>query len=106
LTRGDLGILQTLYLKIYWTFHRGVRHRSNPSLHSEYPFTFLDTPDSENLDHFVHSEHTEHSHHFEAIPIVCSTRKLVDAQQYYVYLKAFPISYEDKVKDWLYYLAP
>jgi len=65
MTRGNLGILQTLDLEIVKTFRGGVRHNINSSLHFEYFVTLLNTPNFEHFDHYMHSEHTEHSHHYD-----------------------------------------
>jgi len=68
MTRGNLGILQTLDHEIDRIFHRGVRHHRNPSLHPEYYMTFPNFPNtlgSPNSKHSVHTQHFEHSDHSE-----------------------------------------
>jgi len=65
MTRGNIGILQSLDPEIDRTFHRGVRHNRNPSLHPTYSVTFLDSPDTFVSVHFDHFEHTVHSNYFD-----------------------------------------
>jgi len=65
MSRENLGILQSLDLETDRTFHRGVRHNRNPSVHPTYYVSFPDPPDTLIFVHSDHSKHIVHSNHFD-----------------------------------------
>jgi len=65
MTKGNPSDLQPIDPEIDRTFHKGVRHNRNPSMHPAYSVTFLDSPDTPIFVHFDHFEHTMYSDHFD-----------------------------------------
>jgi len=68
MSRGNPSDLQPIDPKIDRTFHKGLRHHRNPSLHAEYSVIFPDSPHTPNTSHSMYSLHTEHivhSDHFD-----------------------------------------
>ena len=66
MTRGNPSDLQPIDPEIDRTFHRGLRHLRNLSLHADYFVSFpdsSDSPHSHDTHHSVHSLHSEHTMH-------------------------------------------
>jgi len=65
MTRGNPSDLQPIDPEIDRTFHKGIRHNRNPSVHPAYSIAFADSPDTPVSVHSDHFEHIVHSCHFD-----------------------------------------